>query len=74
MLLIAALGSPAIMAFVVWPWPEQQVLPNLLSLVAQVLTNRAWTYLAWVAFRGWAVRSRMWVGDSLHWSAPATSR
>jgi hypothetical protein len=53
-LLIAALGSPAIMAFVVWPWPDQQFLPNLLNLAAQVLTNLAWTYLAWVALRGWA--------------------
>ena len=64
-LLIAALGSPAIMAFVVWPWPEQQVLPNLLSLVAQVLTNLAWTYLAWVAFRGWAAGEEPNVGWGL---------
>jgi hypothetical protein len=65
LLLIAALGSPAVMAFVVWPWPEQQFLPNLLSLVAQVLTNLAWTYFAWVAFRGWAAGEAPNVGWGL---------
>ena len=53
-LLVAALGAPAITAFVVWPWPAEQVVPTLLSLAGQVATNLAWTYLAWVAFRGWA--------------------
>jgi hypothetical protein len=53
-LLLAALAAPAITAFVVWPWPAEQVVPTLLSLAAQVATNLAWTYLAWVAFRGWA--------------------
>ena len=65
LLLIAALGSPAIMAFVVWPWPGEQVLPNLLSLVAQVLTNLAWTYFAWVAFRGWAAGEEPKIGWGL---------
>jgi hypothetical protein len=53
-LLAAALGAPAITAFVVWPWPAEQVVATLLSLAAQVATNLAWTYLAWVTFRGWA--------------------
>lgn len=65
LLLIAALGSPAILAFVVWPWPGEQVLPNLLSLVAQVLTNLAWTYFAWVAFRGWAAGEEPKIGWGL---------
>jgi hypothetical protein len=53
-LLVAALGAPAVTAFVLWPWPAEQVVPTVLSLAAQVVTNLAWTYLAWVAFRGWA--------------------
>jgi hypothetical protein len=65
LLLIAALGSPAIMAFVVWPWPQEQILPSLLSLAAQVLTNLAWTYFAWVAFRGWAADEKPNIGWGL---------
>jgi hypothetical protein len=54
LLLVAALLAPAITAFVVWPWPQEHVLTTLLSLAAQVATNLAWTYLAWIAVRGWA--------------------
>ena len=54
LLLIAALLAPAITAFVVWPWPQEHVVTTLLSLAAQVATNLAWTYLAWIAVRGWA--------------------
>jgi len=54
LLLIAALLAPAITAVVVWPWPQELVVTTLLSLAAQVATNLAWTYLAWIAVRGWA--------------------
>jgi hypothetical protein len=54
LLLLAALLAPAITAFVVWPWPQEHVVTTLLSLAAQVATNLAWTYLAWIAVRGWA--------------------
>ena len=53
LLLVVALLAPVITAFVVWPLPQDQVVTALISLVAQVLTNLAWAYLAWVTVRGW---------------------
>jgi len=54
LLLVAALLAPAITAVVGWPWPQEHVVTTLLNLAAQVATNLAWTYLAWIAVRGWA--------------------
>jgi Co/Zn/Cd efflux system component len=65
LLLVGALGSPAITAFVVWPWPSEQVATTLLSIGAQVLTNLAWTYLAWTAYRGWAAGEEPHTGWAL---------
>jgi hypothetical protein len=65
LLLAAALGAPALTAFVVWPFPDEQLVTDLLNVAAQVVTNLAWTYLAWVALRGWAAEEVPRIGWGL---------
>jgi hypothetical protein len=65
LLVLVALASPAITGFVVWPWPDEQTLVNAVNVAAQVVSNLAWTYLGWVAFRGWAASEEPTTGWGL---------
>jgi hypothetical protein len=52
-LVVLAIGCPVIGGLLAMPWPAEFTLQIVLNLVGGALTNLAWVYLGWTAFRGW---------------------
>jgi hypothetical protein len=52
-LLLCAVGAPLAGGILASPWPAETTNQIVVGLTAQLLTNLAWAYLGWTAYRGW---------------------
>lgn len=64
-LLICAVGAPVAGGILVLPWPTSMTTQIVVSLIVRLLTNLAWAYLGWTAFRGWQADEEPRVGWGL---------
>ena len=64
-LLVCAVGSPLVGGLLASPWPAGMTMQIVVSLIAQLLTNLAWAYLGWTAYRGWQANEEPNVGWGL---------
>lgn len=64
-LLLCAVGAPLAGGILAAPWPAEMSTQIVVGLVAQLLTNLAWAYLGWTAYRGWQAGEQPNVGWGL---------
>ena len=64
-LLLCSVGAPLAGGILASPWPAEMTTQIVVSLIAQLLTNLAWAYLGWTAYRGWQAHEEPTLGWGL---------
>jgi hypothetical protein len=65
LLVVAAVGAPAVSALLGSAWLSVQPLSSLVSVVSVLATDLAWAYLGWNAYRGWSAGEEPGTGWAL---------